>query len=433
MRISVVGTGYVGLVVGVCMADLGFEVCCVDLDADKIARLREGQVPIYEPGLQPIMARSQREDRLTFTTDAASAIVDSEVVFIAVGTPGLPDGSADISGVLAVAGVIAEHMVRRTVVVIKSTVPVGTADKVRDHIAKTARHPFDVVSNPEFLKEGAAVDDFTRPDRIVVGCREPWAAEKMRSLYAGFVRSGRPILIMDNRSAEITKYASNAMLATKISFMNELSRVCESVGADIEMVRRGVGSDTRIGPRFLFAGIGYGGSCFPKDVRALVDFARSAGVELQIASAVEAVNFEQKQVLAAKIVKRFGEDLTGRRFGVWGLAFKPQTDDMREAPSIVLIDELLQRGARVTAYDPEAASTARAVLGDRITYAHDAIDAIDGADALLLVTEWNEFRNPEPRQLAQLLREKVVFDGRNIYDPQAMRDGGLEYHGIGRL
>jgi len=433
MRICVVGTGYVGLVVGVCMADLGFEVVCADLDEGKIARLRDGHVPIYEPGLQPILARCQREGRLRFTTDTAAAIADCEVAYIAVGTPGKADGSADISGVLAVADVIAANMARRTVVVIKSTVPVGTADKVRERIGPNARHPFDVVSNPEFLKEGAAVDDFTRPDRIVVGCREPWAADRMRSLYAGFVRSGRPIYIMDNRSAEITKYASNAMLATKISFMNELSRVCESVGADIEMVRRGVGSDTRIGPRFLFAGIGYGGSCFPKDVRALVDFARDAGVELQIASAVETVNHDQKRVLARKIVDRFGEDLTGRRFGIWGLAFKPQTDDMREAPSIVLIEELLERGARVSAYDPEAAETAHAVLGDRITYARDATDAIDGADALLLVTEWNEFRNPDPPVLAQLLREKVVFDGRNIYDPQAMRDAGLEYHGIGRL
>jgi UDPglucose 6-dehydrogenase len=433
MRICVVGTGYVGLVVGVCMADLGFEVECVDLDEAKIARLRAGEVPIYEPGLQPILARCMREGRLTFSTDTASAVATCDVAYIAVGTPGLADGSADISGVLAVAGAIGEHMARRTVVVIKSTVPVGTADKVRARITQSARHPFDVVSNPEFLKEGAAVDDFTRPDRIVVGCREPWAAARMESLYAGFVRSGRPILIMDNRSAEITKYAANAMLATKISFMNELSKLCESVDADIEMVRRGVGSDTRIGPRFLFAGIGYGGSCFPKDVRALVDFARASGVELQIATSVERVNNAQKGVLAAKVVRRFGADLTGRRFGVWGLSFKPQTDDMREAPSVVIIEELLERGAQVTAYDPESVETARAVLGDRIVYARDATDAIDGADAMLLVTEWNEFRNPDLPALARLLREKVVFDGRNIYDPQAMRDAGLEYHGIGRL
>ena len=432
MQICVVGTGYVGLVVGVCMADLGFTVTCVDRDETKVDLLRGGGVPIYEPGLQPILARGMREGRLTFTTDTAVAVAAADVVYIAVGTPGLSDGSADISGVLAVAGVVGQHLARQTLVIIKSTVPVGTADKVRAKVAEVARHPFDVVSNPEFLKEGAAVDDFTRPDRIVVGCKEPWAADRMRSLYAGFVRSGRPILIMDNRSAEITKYAANAMLATKISFMNELSRVCESMGADIEMVRRGVGSDTRIGPRFLFAGAGYGGSCFPKDVRALVDFAGAAGVTLQIASAVEAVNAQQKTVLGSKVVERFGTDLTGRHFAIWGLAFKPQTDDMREAPSLVLIDELLARGATVAAYDPEARETAGAILGDRVRYASDASDALVGACALILVTEWNEFRNPVPEALAGALSESVVFDGRNIYDPELMRAGGLEYHSIGR-
>ena len=433
MRICVVGTGYVGLVVGVCMSDLGFRVTCVDRDVEKIERLQAGEVPIYEPGLQPILARSMREGRLDFTTDGPTAIASADVVYIAVGTPGRADGSADISGVLAVAGLVAENLARRTVVIIKSTVPVGTAAKVHAHIARTAQHPFDVVSNPEFLKEGAAVDDFTRPDRIVVGCSTEWAAERMRGLYAGFVRSGRPILVMDNRSAEITKYASNAMLATKISFMNELSRVCEAVGADIEMVRRGVGSDTRIGPRFLFAGIGYGGSCFPKDVRALVDFAGEAGIRLQIASAVEQVNAEQKKVLGRKVVERFGADLHGRHFAVWGLAFKPQTDDMREAPSVVLIEELLARGATVAAYDPEARETAHAVLGHRVRYAQDADDALEGACALILVTEWNEFRNPEPAVLAAALSEKVVFDGRNVYDPHTMREAGLEYVGIGRL
>ncbi len=432
MQICVVGTGYVGLVVGVCMADLGFRVTCADRDPAKIDLLHQGGVPIYEPGLQPILARGMREGRLSFTTDTASAIAGAEVVYIAVGTPGLPDGSADISGVLAVAELVARHMTRQTLVVIKSTVPVGTADRVRETIRPLASFEFDVVSNPEFLKEGAAVDDFTRPDRIVVGCGTEWAADKMRSLYAGFVRSGRPIFIMDNRSAEITKYASNAMLATKISFMNELSRVCEAVGADIELVRRGVGSDTRIGPRFLFAGVGYGGSCFPKDVRALVDFATAAGVPLKIAQAVEAVNAEQKEVLGAKVVRRFGADLTGRHFALWGLAFKPQTDDMREAPSLVLIEDLLARGATVAAYDPEASTTARAVLGDRIRYAPNPSDALDGACALILVTEWNEFRNPEPAALAQKLSDKVVFDGRNIYDPDAMREAGLEYFAIGR-
>ena len=432
MQICVVGTGYVGLVVGVCMADLGFSVTCADRDADKVALLRSGGVPIYEPGLQPILARGAREGRLRFTTDTAAAIAAADVVYIAVGTPGLPDGSADISGVLAVAGLIADHMTSRTLVVIKSTVPVGTADKVRARMKQTATHPFDVVSNPEFLKEGAAVDDFSRPDRIVVGCATDWAADQMRTLYAGLVRSGRPIFVMDNRSAEITKYASNALLATKISFMNELSRVCESVGADIELVRRGVGSDTRIGPRFLFAGAGYGGSCFPKDVRALVDFADAAGVPLRIARAVEQVNTEQKKVLAAKVVARFGADLTGRHFAVWGLAFKPQTDDMREAPSLVLIDELLERGATVAAYDPEAAETARAVLGDRIRYARDARNALTDACALVVVTEWNEFRNPDFDAMAARLSERVVFDGRNIYEPATMQAAGLEYLAIGR-
>jgi UDPglucose 6-dehydrogenase len=432
MQICVVGTGYVGLVVGVCMADLGFSVVCADRDAEKIDLLRDGGVPIYEPGLQPILARGTREGRLRFTTDTAAAIAQADVVYIAVGTPGRADGSADISGVLSVAGLIADHMTSRTLVVIKSTVPVGTADKVRARIDETAQHPFDVVSNPEFLKEGAAVDDFSRPDRIVVGCATDWAAEQMRTLYAGLVRSGRPIFIMDNRSAEITKYASNALLATKISFMNELSRVCEAVGADIELVRRGVGSDTRIGPRFLFAGAGYGGSCFPKDVRALVDFADAAGVPLQIARAVETVNAAQKKVLAAKVVARFGPDLSGRHFAVWGLAFKPQTDDMREAPSLVLIEDLLERGATVAAYDPEAADTARAVLGDRVRYARDARDALCDACALIVVTEWNEFRNPDVAMLAERLSERVVFDGRNIYEPAKMREAGLDYLAIGR-
>lgn len=432
MEIAVIGTGYVGLVVGVCMADLGFRVTCADRDEGKIEQLQRGEVPIFEPGLQPILARSVRERRLAFTTDTAAAVRSAEVVYIAVGTPGLPDGSADISGVLAVAEVVARNLTQKAVVVIKSTVPVGTADKVRAVVAEHSSQPFDVVSNPEFLKEGAAVDDFSRPDRIVVGYSEPWAAERMKKLYAGFVRSGRPVLFMDNRSAEITKYASNALLATKISFMNELALACETLGADIEMVRRGVGSDTRIGPRFLFAGAGYGGSCFPKDVRALVDFAEAAGVQLQIARSVEAVNAHQKTVLGKKVVERFGGDLTGRHFAVWGLAFKPQTDDMREAPSLVLIEELLRRGATVAAYDPEAHHTARVHLGDRITYARDATAALDGADALVLVTEWNEFRNPDPDLLADRLRERVVFDGRNVYDPAGMRAAGLEYVGIGR-
>lgn len=432
-KICVVGTGYVGLVAGCCMADLGFRVTCVDRDVEKIALLKAGGVPIYEPGLESVLRRNVRERRLVFTTDGVAAIAAADVVYIAVGTPGLEDGSADVSGVLAVADLVGRSMTRDVVVVIKSTVPVGTADRAREAIAAHAKHEFDVVSNPEFLKEGAAIDDFMKPDRIVVGCRSDRAQQVMGHLYAGLVRSGRPILYMDNRSAELTKYASNAMLATKISFMNELARLCELVGADVERVRRGVGADTRIGPRFLFPGVGYGGSCFPKDVKALSDTAARAGMELQIASAVEAVNAAQKKVLGQKIVARFGEDLTGLRVAVWGLAFKPQTDDMREAPSLVLIAELLERGASVAAYDPEAIQTARAELGDRVDYAESAMDAARGTDALVLVTEWNEFRNPDLAALRAALRQPVVFDGRNIWDPAELRGEGFEYHGIGRL
>ena len=432
-EICVVGTGYVGLVAGTCMADLGFRVTCVDRDADKIALLEAGGVPIYEPGLEGVLRRNVRERRLRFTTDGEAAIAASDVIYIAVGTPGLPDGSADVSGVIAVAELVGRSMTRDVVVVIKSTVPVGTADRVREAIAPHARHDFDVVSNPEFLKEGAAIDDFMKPDRIVVGCQSDRAREVMGHLYAGLVRSGRPILYMDNRSAELTKYASNAMLATKISFMNELARLCELVGADVERVRRGVGSDTRIGPRFLFAGVGYGGSCFPKDVKALADTAARAGMALQIAGAVEAVNSAQKRVLGQKIVARFGADLSGVRVAVWGLAFKPQTDDMREAPSLVLIAELLERGASVSAYDPEAIHTARAELGEHVDYAESAMDAVQGADALVLVTEWNEFRNPDLDALKAALAQPVLFDGRNIWDPAELRAAGFEYHGIGRL
>ncbi|MBL8615259.1 MAG: UDP-glucose/GDP-mannose dehydrogenase family protein [Deltaproteobacteria bacterium] len=431
MELCVVGSGYVGLVVGVCMADLGFRVTCCDREQDKIDALRAGRVPIYEPGLEPILRRNQATGRLAFSTDTAAVIERADVVYIAVGTPGLPDGSADTSGVMAVADLIRAHMRRRLVVVIKSTVPVGTADAVRARIG-AAPFDYDVVSNPEFLKEGAAIDDFMRPDRIVIGHRSAWAREVMEQLYAGLVRTGRPIFCMDNRSAELTKYASNAMLATKISFMNELSRVCEAVGADVELVRKGVGSDTRIGPRFLFAGVGYGGSCFPKDVKALIDFAAAAGVELRIANAVEDVNASQKHLLADKVIARFGADLSGLRFAVWGLAFKPQTDDMREAPSLVVISRLLAAGASVRAYDPEARHTAGAVLQDNVHYAEDALDAVDGADGLLLVTEWNEFRNPDLRALRARMRQPVLFDGRNIYDPDDVRAAGLEYFGVGR-
>lgn len=433
MKICVVGTGYVGLVVGCCMADLGFSVVCADRDEDKVHALRAGKIPIYEPGLAPILHRNTREGRLRFTTDTATAVQEAEVVYIAVGTPGLPDGSADLSGVLAVARLIGANLRRAAVVIIKSTVPVGTADRVRAAVGEDAQVEFDVVSNPEFLKEGAAINDFTRPDRIVVGHQSDRARQVMSQLYAGLVRTGRPILFMDNRSAELTKYAANALLATKISFMNELSRLCEAAGADIEAVRLGAGSDTRIGPRFLFAGAGYGGSCFPKDVRALVDTARLHGVDLKIAQAVEDVNMEQKSILARKVKACLGENLRGKVVGVWGLAFKPQTDDVREAAALTLCQELVAAGATVRAYDPEARETARRVLGDTISYVATSREAALGADALVLVTEWSEFRNPDFPSLKEVLRRPLLVDGRNIYDPAEVRSFGFEYHGIGRL
>ena len=433
MNICVVGTGYVGLVVGTCMADLGFHVTCVDNDLSKIEGLRAGRVPIYEPGLDTLIRRNVRDGRLQFTTEGDAAIAESDVVFIAVGTPGLPDGRANISGVLSVAEQIGRHASRAVVAVIKSTVPVGTADKVREAIGRHAKHAYDVVSNPEFLKEGAAIEDFLKPDRIVIGCRTDLARDTMGQLYHSLVRTGKPILFMDNRSAELTKYASNAMLATKISFMNELALLCEEVGADVEMVRRGTGSDSRIGPRFLFAGVGYGGSCFPKDVRALIQTANDHEVSLQIASAVVEVNERQKGVLASKAMRVMGGDLSGKRLAVWGLAFKPETDDMREAPALVMIEALLAAGATIRAYDPEAVEQSKLILGDRISYARSMMDAVEGADALLLVTEWNEFRNPDLEELRERMARPLIFDGRNIYDPEELRLAGFEYHGIGRL
>jgi UDPglucose 6-dehydrogenase len=432
MELCVVGTGYVGLVAGTCMADLGFRVTCVDTDRAKIDALLAGKVPIYEPGLEGILRRNIREGRLHFTMDGPAAIAQSDVVYIAVGTPSMPDGSADLRGVMAVADQIGRHMSRPVVAVIKSTVPVGTADRVRAAIGAQATHAFDVISNPEFLKEGAAIDDFMRPDRIVIGCQSERGREVMSTLYAGLVRSGKPIHFMDNRSAEMTKYASNAMLATRISFMNELARLCEAVGADIESVRKGTGSDSRIGPRFLFPGVGYGGSCFPKDVKALIDTAQQAGVELQIANAVEAVNAGQKHLLADKVVARFGPDLRGLRFALWGLAFKPETDDIREAPALVVIERILAAGGSVVAYDPEAMSHVQQQLGDRIDYARSSEECLDGTDALLLVTEWNEFRNPDLAAIGTRMKQKVVFDGRNIWEPAAFRAAGFEYSGIGR-
>jgi len=437
MRICVVGTGYVGLVVGTCLADQGFHVHCVDRDPGKIKELEEGRVPIYEPGLEDILRRVVREGRLGFSTDGESAMANADVIFIAVGTPSSDDGSADLSAVWAVAEQIGAAISGPVTVVIKSTVPVGTAAQVKARVRACTDHTVHVVSNPEFLKEGAAVEDFTRPDRIVVGCDSPEAIRVMERLYRGMVRTGRPIVFMDNQSAEITKYASNVLLATKISFMNELARLCEAVGADIEAVRMGTGSDSRIGPKFLFAGAGFGGSCFPKDIRALAKMGSDAGVPLEIPVAVERINSRQKTLLGDKIAARFGSDLSGRCFGVWGLAFKPRTDDVREAPALVLIRQLLDAGAEVRATDPEAIASARmALVGtpglDRLTFVESFMDAAQGADAVVLVTEWSEFRNPDFEALAGVMCSRVVFDGRNVLVAEVVGAAGFEYHGVGR-
>ena len=431
MKIAVIGTGYVGLVVGTCFAETGNRVTCVDVDADKVRLLKEGKVPIYEPGLDELIRRNVAEDRLFFSTDLAAATAKAVVVFIAVGTPQDEDGSADLRHVLGVAAAIGKEMTGYKVVVTKSTVPVGTNERVRAEIAKHTSQPFDVVSNPEFLKEGAAIDDFMKPDRVVIGSESARATQMMQELYAPFVRTGKPILVMDPASAEMTKYAANAMLATRISFMNEMARICEAVGADVNEVRKGIGTDARIGFPFLFAGAGYGGSCFPKDVRALARTASQHGCETKIIDAVEAVNDRQKHLLFEKVVKIFGKNLAGKRFAVWGLAFKPKTDDMREAPSLVLIESLLKAGAAVTAFDPEAIPETKKTLGDQVRYADSALKALEGADAMILVTEWNEFRNIDPEEVKKLLKTPVVIDGRNVFSPQRMREMGFTYTGIG--
>ncbi|MDS4015068.1 MAG: UDP-glucose/GDP-mannose dehydrogenase family protein [Candidatus Accumulibacter sp.] len=439
MKITVIGTGYVGLVSGACLAEVGNNVLCLDLDEHKIRILEDGGIPIHEPGLLEIVRRNVAAGRLQFTTDVERAARWGEFQFIAVGTPPDEDGSADLQYVVAAARSIGRHMDGYRVVVDKSTVPVGTADRVRAAIAEqlAARGldlPFAVVSNPEFLKEGAAVEDFMRPDRIIVGADDERAIDLMRTLYAPFQRSRERLLIMDIRSAELTKYAANAMLATRISFMNELANLAELLGADIEQVRQGIGSDPRIGWHFLYPGCGYGGSCFPKDVQALQRTARDAGMELQVLAAVENANDSQKRVLARKIVARFGEQLAGRHFALWGLAFKPNTDDMREAPSRVLLDELFRRGATVCAYDPVAISEAQRIFGNesRLTYASSPMAALAGADALAIVTEWKEFRSPDFTALRCALKQPVVFDGRNLYEPKMILAAGIEYHAIGR-
>lgn len=432
MKVCVIGTGYVGLVAGTCFADSGNDVTCVDIDERKIEALKKGEVPIYEPGLEELIRRNLAERRLWFTSDLVAAVRASDICFIAVGTPEAADGSADLRAVLAVAGAIGEAMNGYRVIVCKSTVPVGTADKVRAAVQAKTAHEFDVISNPEFLKEGAAIDDFMKPDRVVIGGSQQRAIEIMKELYAPFVRTENPILVMDNRSAEMTKYAANAFLATKISFVNEIANLCERVGADVHDVRRGMGSDRRIGHHFLFPGTGYGGSCFPKDVQAIIRTAKDAGMEFPLLNAVEVVNERQKQLLVEKVVKKYGPALAGRCFGVWGLAFKPRTDDMREAPSIVIIEELLKRGARIEAHDPEALGEARKVFGDRINYHRVNYDALAGTDALLVVTDWGEFRRPDFARMKSLMKTPVIFDGRNLYEPEVMRAQGFTYYPIGR-
>lgn len=432
MRVGVFGVGYVGLVTGTCFAEMGNDVVCCDVDAERIARLRHGDVPIYEPGLEELVERNIVEGRLRFTTDAAETVAAGEILFIAVGTPADDDGSADVGHVLDVARAIGRHAVGPRIVVTKSTVPVGTTDRVREILAEASEHDLPVVSNPEFLKEGTAVDDFMKPDRIVVGANDSRGREAMEALYAPFLRTGNPVHYMDVRSAEMTKYASNAMLASRITFMNEIANLCDRVGANVDQVRIGLGSDRRIGTSFLFPGIGYGGSCFPKDIRALERLADEVGYDFAIARAVGEVNERQKRLLGERIRERYGDDLTGRRFAVWGLAFKPRTDDVREAPALTVIEDLLSAGAVVAAFDPEAMENAYRVLGERIEYAGGAYAALEGADALVVATEWNEFRFPDFGRMRELLAEPVVFDGRNVYDPVKMTQLGFEYVSIGR-
>jgi UDPglucose 6-dehydrogenase len=433
MNISVIGTGYVGLVVGACLAETGNDVVCADVVASKIEGLKRNVLPIYEPGLEDLVERNQQDGRLTFTTDVTAAISSADVLFVAVGTPPDEDGSADLQHVLAVATEIGRHMSREMVIVTKSTVPVGTAGKVAAEVRKTARYPFHMCSNPEFLKEGAAVDDFMKPDRVVLGVASAYAREVMTEIYAPFVRTGNPIIFMDIASAEMTKYAANGMLATRISFMNEIANLCERVGANVDMVRKGIGSDSRIGPSFLFPGPGYGGSCFPKDVKALVRTGAQMGMELQVLMAVEEVNERQKLRLSEKLREALGDDLSGMHIALWGLAFKPQTDDMRDAPSLTLIEDLLAAGASVCAHDPAAMKEARHRLGNTIQYSETNYDALAGADALVVVTDWNEYRHPDFTRVKESLRRPLVIDGRNLYDPDKMRELGIIYYSIGRI
>ncbi|MDD3436522.1 MAG: UDP-glucose/GDP-mannose dehydrogenase family protein [Candidatus Gastranaerophilales bacterium] len=432
MKICVIGTGYVGLVAGTCLAEMGNNVICVDNDKEKLSKLKKGIIPIYEPGLEELIKVNVSEGRLSFTDDLDKAVKNSLICFIAVGTPQGDDGSADLSAVLDVAKKIALSMNGYKVIVDKSTVPVGTAIKVGEIIKANTSHPFDVVSNPEFLKQGAAVDDFLRPDRVIIGSNSKKATEIMQEVYSPFLRTGNPVIIMDVKSAEMTKYAANSFLAVKISYINELANICEKVGADVEMVRIGMCTDTRIGSRFLFPGLGYGGSCFPKDIKAMIRTAKEFCCEHKILQAADETNKTQRQIFIKKVLNKFGQDLKGKTFAVWGLAFKPKTNDMREAPSITIIEALLAHGAKVVAYDPKAMETAKQVFGNKISYAKNSYDALHNADGLLLLTEWNEFRRPDFDRIKLLMKTPVIIDGRNQYDRVRLRLQGIEYICIGK-
>jgi UDPglucose 6-dehydrogenase len=432
MKIAVIGTGYVGLVTGTCFAESGNDVICIDKDVRKVQMLEQGRLPIYEPGLLELVQRNRREGRLVFTTELKAGIGPAQLVFIAVGTPQSHDGSADLATLWDVTEALAEHINGPKTVVVKSTVPVGTNRSVHERLTAKAKFPVDVASNPEFLKEGAAIDDCMKPDRVVVGVRRPEVAAALHELYAPFLRTERPFLVMSPESAEMTKYAANAMLATKISFINEMANLCERMGADINDVRRGIGHDARIGFQFLFPGAGYGGSCFPKDIRAIMSMSKQLGVTAPIMDAVDSVNEAQKQVLVRKVRQHYGEALRDKTLAVWGLAFKPRTDDVREAPALVFVDAMLADGVRLRVHDPEAMANVRATHGDRLVYCDRPYGALEGADGLVIVTEWQEFRNPDFEVMRRLLREKVIFDGRNLYDPKTPSGFGFTYHSIGR-
>lgn len=432
MRICVIGTGYVGLVAGTCLSEMGNDVICIDKDTQKLEKLKKGIIPIYEPGLEELIKSNVAQGRLTFSDDLKDAVEQSLLCFIAVGTPQDTEGNADVSSVFKVAEEIAKAMNEYKIIINKSTVPVGTAEKLTEFIKQHTKYDFDIVSNPEFLKQGAAVDDFLRPERVIVGSDSENATAIMQQLYAPFVRNGNPVIIMDVKSAEMTKYAANSFLALKISFINEIANLCEHIGADIDFVRQGICSDSRIGSKFLFPGLGYGGSCFPKDVKALISKAKEFDYDCHILKATDAINQKQRAKFVEKVLKRFGENLSGLTFGVWGLAFKPKTNDMREAPSITIINALLERGAKIVAFDPKATETAKEVFGDKITYAKNAYDALQNTDALLLLTEWNEFRDPDFNKIKTLLKTPIIIDGRNQYNKKLLKENGFEYICIGK-